>query len=470
MGIAVSSWPLASAVSRRGQLGVVSSSGLDAVLARRLQMGDLGGHLRHAFDHFPIKEMADRIWARYFIEGGKSPLAAFKSKPLPAIRPSQALLELIILANYVEVFLAKRGHNGLVGINLLEKIQLPTLPSLYGAMLAKVDYVLMGAGIPRAIPAILDQLSQLKPVELPLDVVGADQTYFTKFEPKEFCPAGTTELPRPEFLAIVSSSALALTLARKCTGKVNGFVVEGKTAGGHNAPPRGALVLDEAGEPVYGPRDNPDLGQFREIGLPFWLAGSFGNSLKLHEAVETGAQGIQVGTAFAFCNESGLDPAIKSRTLHQSLEHRARVFTDPLASPTGFPFKVLQSEGTLSEESVYEDRERICDLGYLRELYQKEDGKVGYRCPAEPLDDYISKGGDPAKAVGRKCVCNGLFATIGLGQVRKEIPEAALVTAGDDVQNIAQFLKPGQDSYSADDVIDSLLPAASPDEPPTLAV
>jgi len=64
------------------------------------------------------------------------------------------------------VFLAKEGHDGLVGINYLEKIQLPTLPSLYGAMLANVDYVLMGAGIPRAIPGALDHLAQGEPAQL----------------------------------------------------------------------------------------------------------------------------------------------------------------------------------------------------------------------------------------------------------------------------------------------------------------
>lgn len=40
----------------------------------------------------------------------------------------------------------------MVGLNLLEKIQIPTLPSLYGAMLAGVDYILMGAGFPDAFP------------------------------------------------------------------------------------------------------------------------------------------------------------------------------------------------------------------------------------------------------------------------------------------------------------------------------
>ena len=145
-----------------------------------------------------------------------------------------------MVANYVEVFLAKRGHTGLIGLNLLEKIQLPTLPSLFGSMLANVDYVLMGAGIPRAIPAILDGLAELSSVDLQIDVAGAHsgETFVTRFDPKLYCPAELRSLSRPKFLAIVSSSTLATNLAKKCTGRVDGFVIEGCLAGGHNAPPR----------------------------------------------------------------------------------------------------------------------------------------------------------------------------------------------------------------------------------------
>jgi nitronate monooxygenase len=459
MGIAVSSWPLASEVSKRGHLGVVSSPGLDLVLTRKLQMGDIGGHLRDAFDHFPIPEMSDRIWTRYFVEGGKAPNAAFKSKPMPSVRPSQALLELIVVANFAEVFLAKRAHDGVVGINLLEKIQLPTLPSLFGAMLAGVDYVLMGAGIPRAIPAALDKLAALEVTELKLDVTGSlpGEEFTTKFDPRQFVTPQITSLARPKFLAIVSSSTLAMTLARKCTGRVDGFIVEGQTAGGHNAPPRGALSIDDAGEPIYGTRDIPDLDQIRELGLPFWLAGSYGRTGGLQEALDLGAQGIQVGTAFAFSQESGIDPAIKSKVIEQSITGQAAVFTDPYASPTGFPFKVLQVDGSLSEASVYQDRGRICDLGYLRELYRKPDGSIGYRCPAEPIEDHVAKGGTEADTHNRKCVCNGLLGTVSLSQVRKGIAEPPLITAGNEVSHVAQFLRPGQSSYSVEDVLEKLL-------------
>jgi len=463
MGVAVSSWRLARAVSLRGQLGVVSGTGIDTVVTRRLQLGDPGGDLRRAFEAFPVREIAMRIWDKYFIKGGKSPGVAFKSKPVPTVKMSRALLDLIVVSNFVEVYLAKAGHAGMVGINLLEKIQLPNLASLFGAMLAKVDYVLMGAGIPRAIPAILDRFARGEPAEMKLDVAGAlpGDEFHTKFDPRRYLPNGPGVLERPKFLAIVSSYTLALTLARKSSGKVDGFVVEGSTAGGHNAPPRGGMNLDANGEPIYGVRDTPDLEQIRALGLPFWLGGSYGDSGKLQQALALGAQGIQVGTAFAFCDESGLAPGLKASVLLASIEGRLKVFTDPHASPTGFPFKVLQLEKTISDPVVFAARERICDLGYLRQCYRQEDGTVGYRCPAEPVDDYLGKGGQEADTVGRKCICNGLVSTVEYGQIRHSGElEPPIVTVGDDVMRIHQFLRPGKSTYSADEVIDSLLRAA----------
>jgi nitronate monooxygenase len=244
-----------------------------------------------------------------------------------------------------------------------------------------------------------------------------------------------------------------LTLTRKSNGRVDGFVIEGSLAGGHNAPPRGPMQLSPQGEPVYGPRDAPDLAKIRELGLPFWLAGSQARPEKLADALAFGATGIQVGTAFAFCDESGIEPALKREAIRASRAGTARVFTDPAASPTGFPFKVAGMPGTLSESECYATRERVCDLGYLRQLYCKTDGSIGYRCPAEPVDDYVSKGGNRADTTGRKCLCNALAATVGLGQLRHGVREPAVVTAGDEISDVARFVPPGCDHYCAADVI-----------------
>ncbi len=464
MGVAVSGWQLARAVSQTRQLGVVSGTALAVVLARRLQLGDPDGRLRQALQHFPFPGMAKRVLADHFIPGGKAVNEPFKLTAMPTLNSRPALVELTVVANFVEVFLAKEGHDGIVGINFLEKIQLPTLPSIFGAMLAGVDYVLMGAGIPRYIPGVLDRLSDGQAAKLKIDVEGAlsGEEYHETFDPQSFCGGTAPKLKRPRFLGIVSSATLALTLARKSNGRVDGFVVEGDTAGGHNAPPRGPLQLTPLGEPTYGPRDTADLEKIGALGLPFWLAGSYGQPEKLSEALRAGANGIQVGTAFAFCEESGIEPELKRRVLDMSRAGKAHVFTDPVASPTGFPFKVVQVPGTLSEPRCYTERARICDLGYLRHLYRKSDGSLGYRCPSEPVKDFVRKGGCVEDTVGRKCVCNGLPATIGQAQIRPNgRDELPLVTAGNDVQNVARFLKHGRESYCAADVVRFILAKAS---------
>jgi nitronate monooxygenase len=165
-----------------------------------------------------------------------------------------------------------------------------------------------------------------------------------------------------------------------------------------------------------------------------------------------------VGTAFAFCEESGLESDLKKRVLAASHLGDAMVHTDPVASPTGFPFKVVQLEGTISQAEVYEQRRRICDLGYLRQPYKKDDGSLGWRCPAEPVADYVRKGGDEADTEGRKCICNALVANIGMPQVcRDGDVEKPLITSGNDVATVARFLAPLEDSYTAANVIEYLL-------------
>ena len=461
MGVAVSDWRLARAVSTQGQMGVVSGTALDVVLARRLQLGDPGGHLRRALSMFPFEEMADRVLEKYFVEGGKSPEAPFKTISMFGMNPKQEQLELLVVANFVEVYLAKEGHDGLVGVNRLEKIQLPTLPSLYGAMLAGVDFVLMGAGIPRHIPEILDRLALGEPVELPINIEGADsaETFCSTFNPEQFSDGRLPWLERPKFLAIVASATLATMLSRKSKGKVDGFVVEGPTAGGHNASPRGTLKTNSRGEPIYGRRDIVDLETFRKLGLPFWLAGSYSSPEKIAEALAAGATGVQLGTAFAFCDESGMGAAIKRKAIQMSRDNKTDVYTDPVASPTGFPFKLLRSEGSASESDVYEQRVRVCDLGYLRHGYKKTDGTVGWRCPSERVDLYLKKGGAEEETIGRKCVCNGLMANIGLGQVRKQSGlERIMVTCGEEVAEISKFLPtPDATNYSVSDVLNYML-------------
>ncbi len=460
MGVGVSHWPLAHAVSAAGQLGVVSGTALDQILVRRLQDGDPGGHVRRALDHFPSRPLADRIWRQFHVPGGKGATASYPALPLYTVPMDRDAEALCVVANFVEVWLARERHGRPVGINYLEKIQIPHLPSFYGAMLAGVDYVLMGAGIPLKVPGALDLLARHEPASYPLVVTGAlpGEPYVTTFTPRDVLPHDLPPLARPRFLAIVASATLAATLAKRASGHVDGFIVEGPTAGGHNAPPRGRLQLDASGQPVYGERDRVDLAAVRDLGRPFWLAGGRGRAGALREALAAGAVGVQVGTAFAYCDESGLRDDYKQAVLADVRRGAARVSTDAVASPTGFPFKVVHTAGSVSEPDVYAARPRICDLGYLREVYRQPDGGLGYRCAAEPASLYAAKGGTVEDTVGRKCLCNALVSSGGHPQVRAgRHVEPGIVTSGDALLDLASFLPPGTSRYTAADVVRVLL-------------
>jgi nitronate monooxygenase len=503
MGIRISKWELARTVAQKGELGVVSGTVIDTMMIRELQDGDPEGSMRRALATFPDQDMVQRVLDKYYIENGKNRMKPYKNLEMWTVKPSQHLLEVCILANYCEVWLAKHEDDGAlvldgkgkVGLNLLTKVQLPTVPSLYGAMLANVDYVLMGAGIPMMIPGILDSLAECGDCEQSISTVSGsddDKSLVMKFSPKQFWEAAgkphlATVLQRPKFVPIVSSVVLAQSMLKRASGKgptrgINGFVVELPTAGGHNAPPRGfrydavakshAVDLNDRGEPVYGTKDTVDLAKFAQAvkGLPFWLAGSYADPHKLCAVINVGGAGVQVGTAFSLAKESGLEP----KTKQEICNHLAissdddklplEVFTDPVASPTGFPFKVLKWTNTLSDVKNYAERPRACTLGYLRDIYTKPDGSVGYRCASEPVDTYMKKGGELEATQGRKCLCNALCANVGSPQVqpKNEYVEGMLITIGDDVNNCKRYLKKETDgttenwSYSASDVVDYL--------------
>ncbi|WP_157239256.1 nitronate monooxygenase [Catenuloplanes japonicus] len=448
MGVGVSGWRLARAVALTGQLGVVSGVALDTLLVRRLQKGDAGGHIRRALAHFPVRAVADAVLQRYFVSGGTAAGHPMRPTPKLVLQPRRHAQQLTIVANFVEVFLAKEGHDGPVGVNYLEKIQTATPASVYGAMLAGVDYVLMGAGLPTEIPRLLDALAAHQPVRLPVAVHGAlpGEDHHVALDPF----AGLPPLPRPRLLAIVSSATLAVYLARDEATRPDGFVLETAVAGGHSAPPRGRLVLDDAGEPVYGPRDRIDLAAVASLGLPFWLAGGQCGPEFLTSARAAGAAGVQVGTAFALCRESALDDGLKARLLASAKAGNLVIRNDVRASPTGFPFKTVPLAGTAASARTYAERPRLCDLGYLRTPFRQANGGVGYRCPAEPADEYARKGGAAGETEGSLCLCNGLMATVGFGQVRPGgYAEPPLITLGQDVSFLAQL----GDDYSAADVI-----------------
>ena len=99
MGVAVSNWKLARAVSRRGQLGVISGTALDTVFVRRLQDGDPQGDMRRAMVAFPIDGVAERVLERYFLPNGREPGKPYRLLPMYRQHVSSERQLVTVLAN-----------------------------------------------------------------------------------------------------------------------------------------------------------------------------------------------------------------------------------------------------------------------------------------------------------------------------------------------------------------------------------
>jgi nitronate monooxygenase len=454
MGVGVSGWRLAKASAKAGAIGTVSGTAVANLLAVALQKGDEGKHFHRALKHFPFQEIVKIVLDEYYVKDGIAKGEKLKEIPMWSFTPPRKLVALTICAIYAFVWLAKEGHNNPIFVNCLEDIQIPHIFTLLGAMLANVDGIVMGAGIPRHIPKVIDDIMAGNEVSYPVSVINHPQKVeYIRFKPVEFFGEKLPKMIRPLFLPIVSSPVLAEFLNRKCAGKIDGFVVEASTAGGHNAPPRGVLKLDSEGEPIYGKDDIIKPEEFVKIGLPFWLAGSFASPESFEKALSQGATGIQVGTIFAFCEDSGIVSLLKTTALALIYRGEASVHTSAVASPTGFPIKVFCLYGTMYDKKIYNARKRNCSLGYLRKPVW-QDGEIIFRCRAEPVAEYVRKGGKATDTEGCMCICAGLCATVGARE-----GETPFVTAGDDLDPVWACINRGRRkrspfySYSARDAI-----------------
>jgi nitronate monooxygenase len=499
MGVYVSNWRLAKAVAmeRPGiTAGTVSGTALDVVYVRLLQLGDPGGHLRSALAAFDAQfgvGIGRKMVERFFIEGGKAPTTRFKNAPMQivhvqggsdviplTVQPAEAValsmnddvIELLIASAFAEVWLAKQGHEGKIFINFLHKVELPLIYAMYGAMLAGVDGIIVGAGNPDGLPAACSRLARHEAVSNDLLVLyrEAGESFKVPFDPHQVADGKLTQKPlkRPAFLAIVSLENLVKALAESQSGAPDGFIIEHHTAGGHNAGPQGPLKVDSSGQPIYSELDEPDLQAIRQVGLPFWLAGGYGSREKLQHALAAGATGVQVGSNFALAEESGMKAAYRSAIFNELKKGTAdaALVQTSLVSPTGFPFKVVQLSGTLADEGVYAARRRVCDLGLLQQRGLSKPGADGtrqlfQRCPAATVEDFVSKRGLPRNTEEKRCLCNGLLACVGLGQVGKQdgvqYEEPAIVTLGNHLGGIRRLSANGQTPYWVRDAVVDML-------------
>ena len=379
---------------------------------------------------------------------------------------------MLIATGFAEVWLAKEGHEGKVFINFLHKIELPLIYALYGAMLAGVDGVIVGAGNPGTLPALCRLLAKHATVHHEISVLyrKPGEAFSLRFDPQQVAGGkfAARELQTPAFLAIVSLERLAQTLAKSESAAPDGFIIEHHIAGGHNANPLGPLTKDALGQPVYGAKDDPDIAAIRAIGKPFWMAGGYASKPKLQEALAAGASGVQVGTLFALSEESGMKPEYRSAVLaalRDGVDDADLVHTTTY-SPTGFSFKVAQLPETLSDDEVYARRRRVCDIGMLQQIGFGQPDETGTRtlfrrCPAGPINTFLKNRGLARHTDERRCLCNGLLACVGLGQVHEvrgeRLEEPAIVTLGNHLDGVRRLSRQGQTHYHVEDVVADIL-------------
>ncbi len=468
MGVYISSPFLVNAFSKACEklgingLGTVSGTAAERIMVLILQRGDPGGHYRRALAHFPFADVAERVVSEYYDATG----CGKKTAPVYRIDPSRKWIELAVTANFAFVWLSKEGHNQPVSINYLEKIAIPLIYYVTGAMMAGVDVVTMGAGVILKVPGVFDALLQNRTLRYPIPVIGINgehETTEVTFNPWEFFGRDLPPMKRPAFLPIVSSHVLAQLYADKIPAdSLQGFVIERHTAGGHNAPPRGRVTLDSLGQPIYGPRDEVDFKEVKKLNFPFWIGGSCASRKSIAWAISEGAQGFQIGTAFALCEESGMNKLITQEVRRNGYRGVLVVLKNPRISPTSYPFNVAIVRETISERDIYESEIRLCNQGALVSCYRLPDGSIGYRCPSEPIVDYLRKGGKIEDTIGRSCLCGSLMEATEdcadcVPTATRHPKHSPVVTMGVDTGFLRDLMPNENGGYSVEDAIRHLM-------------
>lgn len=350
---------------------------------------------------FPDGAVVGRVLDRFHLPEGRRPGAPYRRAGMHthAVRP--LLRDLTVLAAYVEVTLARRGHTGPIGVNLLTKVRAPTLPTLYGAMLAGVDCGLMGAGIPREIPGALDAFAGGREAVMRLqDGHPAGEPEPTlRFDPAQV-PYGAAELPRPAFLAIVSAASLAAMLVQRSNGRVDGV--------------RGRGPIDRRAQRAAPRSARPGCERPARVRA---------------------ARPRRRGT------DEGIGAAVLARRPHRL---RGGPRRGPgrrrQRNPGGHPLRLFPRVRYGTRASPAGDRGGApgCRRG-------------AHRCPQLV---HLAEGGTLADTVERRCLCNGLLATAGFARVQKDgTVEPPVVTSGDDLVRLPGLLPHGRGDYGAADVI-----------------
>lgn len=326
MGVGVSLHPLAAAVAREGGVGIVSSACLDRLVSQR------NGKRVGVYD-----------------------------------------------AVYEEISLSRAG-GGFVGINIMVALGGSYTESVRAAIDSGADFIISGAGLPLALPAIH--------------------------------PPGDTAL-----IPIVSS-ARALRLICKKWEKLgyrpDAAVLEGPLAGGHLGFKLEDIELEGNRLENLLP---PVKDVAREYGdFPIIVAGGVYTHEDIMRFMNMGADGVQMGTRFLATEESSATAQYKQAVI-DSTSNDIVIASHP-GSPCGLPFRIIKQSPMYSGSR---HRKVKCDKGYV--LSRDAEGKFAL-CPAKESNEQYF------------CICNGLLSSAGYRPDR----EQPLYTVGTNASRVDRIV------------------------------
>jgi nitronate monooxygenase len=297
---------LARAVARRGGIGTISSAGLAAIVSKRLG-----------------RRVDTRKAAAIEVADGKK-------------------------------------DGGFIAINIMVALHQAFTDSILGAIDGGVDALILGAGLPTALPESL-------------------------------ATADVALIP------IVSSVKALRIIYKRWTDRIgripDAVVLEGPLAGGHLGFAYADVKKEDFRlENIFGP-----VKEFAQKhgDFPVIVAGG----IYYHEDIvrwvnDLGADGVQMGTRFAATHESGASAGFKQAMI-DCREEDIMVAKKP-GSPCGLPFRIIKtSPGYLT--ALKKTRPPKCTRGLV--LRKDEEGKFTI-CPARNSHESF-------------CICNVLLSAHG---------------------------------------------------------
>ncbi len=256
----------------------------------------------------------------------------------------------------IEETIRLSGNNGAIALNCMVLIEKTYIPSIEGAIEGGVNIIVAGAGLPMTLPEI----------------------------------AGKKQVA---LIPIVSSCRVLELICRRWSryGRMpDAVILEGPLAGGHLG-----FKTEDISKPEFQLEKlfDPVKKVAQENGnFPVIVAGGIYTHEDIVRWINTGADGVQIGTRFAATHESDASEEFKLAIV-AAREEDIEVVTNP-GSPAGMPFRIIRTSPGYAQ-ALEHGRPLLCDKQYL--LHKDRDGNM--TCLA--LEGYEAF-----------CICNALLSAV----------------------------------------------------------